>query len=193
MNKSRLEAFSDGVFAIAITLLVLNIRIPDVPYSQLPQALFHALPSISTYVMSFVVIGIYWISHHQSSQYLEKTNRVLLWLNLFLLMLVSFMPFPTSLLGRYPFKEIPVMIYGINLIAANLTGFIILLYVYYHKDLASPKFTKEALKKQLPVYISVNAIYFIAILLSFFAPLISYLIYAGVLVILIFFLSLTRN
>ncbi|MGZ4035671.1 MAG: TMEM175 family protein [Bacteroidia bacterium] len=186
MNKTRLEAFSDGVFAIVITLLILDIRLPEVDYSHLAEALKMIYPRILSYVMSFVVIGIYWISHHNSFQLVEKTNRVFLWMNIFLLLFISFIPFPTSLLGRYPFQTIPVMIYGINLLVANLWGFFMLLYVYRNPQLASALFTRESFKKQIPIYICVNSTYLFAILLSPFAPMISYFIYIFVIISLIF-------
>jgi uncharacterized membrane protein len=186
MNKTRLEAFSDGVFAIVITLLILDIRLPEVDYSHFGEALKEIFPRILSYVMSFVVIGVYWIAHHNSFQLVNKTNRVFLWMNIFLLLFVSFIPFPTSLLGRYPFQTIPVMIYGINLLISNLMGFCMLLYVYRNPQLASPLFTKENFKKQIPLYVCVNSTYLFAIILSPFAPAISYCIYVGVIISLIF-------
>src|SRR4051812_17865526 len=105
MNKNRVEAFSDGVFAIVITLLILDIRLPEVDAAHLPGALRDALPHIVAYVMSFVIIGVYWISHHHALQRLVRVDGVLLWLNMLLLLFVSFLPFPTSMLGRYPRQE----------------------------------------------------------------------------------------
>jgi uncharacterized membrane protein len=186
MNKVRLEAFSDGVFAIVITLLVLDIRIPEVDYAHLPEALKEIGPKLLSYVMSFVVIGIYWISHHNSFQLIHKTNRPFLWMNIFLLLFVSFIPFPTSLMGRYPFQTIPVMFYGLNLLAANAIGFGMLLYVYRNPQLASSSFTKESFKKQVPIYICVNSFYLLAIILSPFIPTVSYIMYIIAILFLIF-------
>ena len=81
MQKSRLEAFSDGVFAIVITLLILDIRFPEVPYSQFGQTLLSLLPRILAYVMSFILIGLYWVVHHNSLHGMKKTDRGFLWLN----------------------------------------------------------------------------------------------------------------
>ncbi len=189
MNKTRLEAFSDGVFAIVITLLILDIRLPEVSYENLPKALFELLPRIVSYVMSFAVIGLYWVGHHQSFRFVSRTDSVFLWMNILLLLFVSFIPFPTSLLGKYPSKEIPVLIYGINLVATNVTGFGMLLYIYHHPELASAEFTKENFRKQLPIYGLVNFFYLVAIGLSFAAPMVSYIIYMLVLIVLIFVYS----
>lgn len=187
MNKTRLETFSDGVFAIVITLLILDIRIPEVDYAHLGEALKTIAPRLLSYVMSFVVIGLYWIAHHNSFQLLAKTNRPFLWMNIFALLFISFIPFPTSLMGRYPFQTIPVMIYGLNLLAVNIIGFLMLTYISRNPQLASPHFTHEVYrKKQVPMYICTNSFYVIAIILSPFVPIVSYIIYIITIILLIF-------
>jgi len=188
MEKSRLEAFSDGVFAIVITLLILDIRFPEVPYSQFATALVSVLPRILAYVMSFIIIGLYWVVHHNSMHAMKKTDRGFLWLNILLLLCVSFIPFPTSLLGRYPYQAWPIIIYGITLITCNAVGYIMLLYVNFHPHLAIPDFSRKYIRSHTPVYIVVNVSYLVAILLAHSLPLLSYLIYIAVVVILIIFL-----
>ena len=101
MNKQRLEAFTDGVYAIAITLLILDIRIPEVPYSSLGTALAKMLPQMYTYVLSFFVVGLYWIANHRVSRHVKQIDGTIILLNLVWLLFVSVMPFPTALLGRY--------------------------------------------------------------------------------------------
>ena len=188
MEKSRLEAVSDGVFAIVITLLILDIRFPEVEYSQFAATLRSLLPRILAYVMSFIIIGLYWVTHHNSMHAIKKTDRVFLWLNILLLLCVSFIPFPTSLLGRYPFQAGPIIIYGATLIASNLVGYIMILYVWYHPHLATAEFGKKYMQRHTPVYIVVNVLYLCAILLASWLPLLSYLIYIVVVVVLIIFL-----
>jgi len=188
MEKSRLEAFSDGVFAIVITLLILDIRFPEVDYSQFWTTLSSLLPRILAYVMSFIIIGLYWVTHHNSMHAIKKTDRVFLWLNILLLLCVSFIPFPTSLLGRYPFQAGPIIIYGATLIASNLVGYIMILYVWFHPHLATAEFGKKYMRQHTPVYIVVNILYLCAILLAHLLPLLSYLIYIIVVVLLIVFL-----
>lgn len=188
MEKSRLEAFSDGVFAIVITLLILDIRFPDVDYSQFEATLVSLLPRILAYVMSFIIIGVYWVTHHNSMHAMRKTDRSFLWLNILLLLCISFIPFPTSLLGRYPFQAGPIIIYGFTLIASNLVGYLMIVYVWYHPHLASSEFSKTYLRSHTPVYIFVNVAYLGAILLAHSFPLLSYLIYIAVVVFLIVFL-----
>src|ERR1044072_1403433 len=136
MQKSRLEAFSDGVFAI--------------------------------------IIGVYWVTHHNSMHAMRKTDRNFLWLNILLLLCVSFIPFPTSLLGRYPFQAGPIQIYGFTLIACNAIGYLMLVYVWYHPHLAAPHFTRKYMRRHTPVYIVVNGLYLCAILAAHSLPLLSY-------------------
>jgi len=188
MEKSRLEAFSDGVFAIVITLLILDIRFPDVEYSQFATTLVSLLPRILAYVMSFIIIGLYWIVHHNSMHAMRKTDRGFLWLNILLLLCVSFIPFPTSLLGRYPFQAGPIIIYGITLIICNAVGYVMLVYVHYRPHLAIPEFSEKYLRRHTPIYAVVNGAYLCAILLAHSVPLFSYLIYIVVVVLLIIFL-----
>jgi len=188
MKKSRLEAFSDGVFAIVITLLILDIRFPEVEYGQFTKTLVSLLPRILAYVMSFIIIGLYWVTHHNSMHALKKIDRGFLWLNILLLLCVSFIPFPTSLLGRYPFQAGPIIFYGATLIICNIVGYVMLLYVHYRPHLATAEFSKLYLRRHTPVYIVVNASYLGAILVARSLPLLSYVIYIVVVLLLIVFL-----
>ena len=97
MNKQRLEAFSDGVFAIVITLLILDIKIPEVQSTALPAALVKMLPQLVTYVLSFFIIGLYWHLHHQVATQIKLIDGAFIWLNLVWLLFVSVLPFPTAL------------------------------------------------------------------------------------------------
>jgi uncharacterized membrane protein len=100
-TTQRLEAFSDGVIAIAITLLVLQIRIPHAKNGQLLDALLNQWPSYVAFIISFVVIGIMWVSHHSMFERIARVDRGLLFVNLALLLGIAFLPFPTGLLADY--------------------------------------------------------------------------------------------
>ena len=104
-ETTRLEAFSDGVFAIAITLLILEVKVPTPAMSQVAGGLWRALvaqwPSFVSYVISFATIGIMWINHHAMFQYIRRADRGLLLLHVVFLLLVSFVPYPTSLVAAY--------------------------------------------------------------------------------------------
>ena len=101
-SSSRVEAFSDGVFAIAITLLVLEVRVPEVEHGTgLAHEMLRLWPSYVAYAVSFLTIGIMWVNHHAAFERIARTDRGLLFRNLFLLGAVSFLPFPTAVLARY--------------------------------------------------------------------------------------------
>jgi uncharacterized membrane protein len=100
-TTDRLEVFSDGVIAIAITLLVLDIKVPDSHQGQLVHDLGQQWPTFAAYVLSFAVIGIMWVSHHSMFERIREIDRGLLFSNLLLLLGIAFLPFPTSLLAQY--------------------------------------------------------------------------------------------
>ena len=183
MNKNRMEAFSDGVFAIVITLLILDIKLPhDIPYDQLGAALLALVPKLQSYVLSFFIIGLYWAFHHAYMDRMKQVNGTVIIFNTVALLVISFMPFPTSLLGEFPNTAIPLVIYGLTLIASNLIGFAILLYLnarpYLLKDgVHTPNF----LRQHYLEYLWVNTSYVIAIVLAFYLPVASYVIYIAVL------------
>lgn len=181
MNKQRLEAFSDGVFAIVITLLILDIKIPDVQPSALGAGLVHILPQTLTYILSFFIVGLYWHLHHQVAAQIKLIDEAFIWLNLIWLLFVSVLPFPTALLGRYPLQPIPLTIYGINLILVNITGFIILVYFQRHPRLRFTPMSSAELRAIAPIYVIVNGLYAVAIGTAWFFPWLSYGIYIFVL------------
>jgi uncharacterized membrane protein len=177
MNKTRLEAFSDGVFAIAITLLVFNITIPDCDYAHLGETLIKILPKILSYVMTFTLIGLYWIGHHFYFDRIKSVDGNFVWMNMLLLLLICIMPFPTGLLGKFPTGEIPLVLYGANLIATNVWSFIMLKYIYKNKQLANENFKDEFYQKQLPLFGIINFTYIVAIVFAFIYPPVSYGLY----------------
>jgi uncharacterized membrane protein len=109
MSKGRLEAFSDGVLAIIITIMVLDLRPP--PGAE-PAALVPLIPALLSYVLSFVLLGIYWNNHHHLLQAVRQVNGLSLWANLHLLFWLSLTPFVTSWMGQTEFRAWPVAAYG---------------------------------------------------------------------------------
>jgi uncharacterized membrane protein len=179
--------FSDGVFAIAITILILNIHFPETDNAHLGQALHDIAPNVLAYVLSFILIGLYWIAHHTSFHKILKVDGVFLWMNMILLLFVSFMPFPAYLLGRYPLQQVPLMIYGFNLIGANFMSFAMTWYSCRHPELLTEPFSFKDFRKQFPIYGSVNGLYIVAICLAPEMPMVSYIIYMLVALIMVFF------
>ncbi len=117
MTKTRLEAFSDGVFAILITILVLELKVPHEPTLA---ALAPLLPTFLAYVLSFVYLGIYWNNHHHMLHATGRVNGKILWANLHLLFWLSLIPFATGWLGQNHFAAVPSALYGAVLLAAGI-------------------------------------------------------------------------
>ena len=181
MSKQRLEAFTDGVYAIVITLLILDIRIPEVAPADLPRALVSMLPQVFTYVLSFFVVALYWFSHHRVAQQVKLIDGTFVWLNMVWLLFVTVMPFPTALLGRYPLQPLPTAIYGIDLILANVTGFVITAYMKSHPELCHRSIDQPLFRRQVPIYVFTNGAYVAAVALAWYEPWVSYVLYAAVL------------
>lgn len=125
LNKERLATLSDGVFAIAATLLVLELKVPEAE-SQVPlqEALLHVLPAFLAYGLSFFVIALFWSAYHRILAALHEVDRALVYLNIVLLFLISLQPFPTALLGRNMGEFVAVVLYAAVM---ALTGTVLLL------------------------------------------------------------------
>jgi uncharacterized membrane protein len=126
MSKTRIETFSDGVFAIAITLLVLAFVLPEVRQAplaegELTRSLVHLWPNLVAYAMSFAVIGLMWHNHQALFRLVERVHRGTILLNLLLLGVVAFIPFATSVLGSYPAQRPAALLYGATLTASGVT------------------------------------------------------------------------
>lgn len=124
----RLIFFSDAVFAIAITLLVIEVRVPELPHASdamLGQALLDLVPKYIGFLSSFFVIGRFWMSHHQLFGMLKEADSGLIWHNMFLLMAVAFMPFPTSVLSEYVFLRVGVGFYTFWFTLVGVIGFLL--------------------------------------------------------------------
>jgi len=122
MTRGRLEAFSDGVIAIIITIMVLELR---VPHDASWRSLIPIAPVFLSYVLSFVFVGIYWSNHHHLLQVVERVNGGVLWANLHLLFWLSLTPFVTAWMGENKFAAVPVALYGGVLLGAAIAYFIL--------------------------------------------------------------------
>src|ERR1700748_1901752 len=157
MDKGRLEAFSDGVIAIIITIMVLEMKVPQ---GHSLQDLKPLLPVFLGYVLSFVYIGIYWNNHHHTLQAAESVNGAILWANMNLLFWLSLIPFVTEWMGVNHFAKLPVTCYGVVLImnALAYTLLIIMLIRHHGRD----SLLAKAIGRDSKGYISL-AIYAVAI------------------------------
>ena len=123
MEKGRLEAFSDGVIAILITVMVLELR---VPHGSSWSAIYPVLPVLFMYLLSFVFLGIYWNNHHHLFSLARRVNGSVLWANLHLLFWLSLVPFLTRWMGENNFESLPVAVYGVVLFAAGIAFTVLL-------------------------------------------------------------------
>ena len=122
MTKGRMEAFSDGVLAIIITIMVLELK---VPHDATPNALIPLIPVILSYILSFVFVGIYWNNHHHLLQAIRHVDGAVLWANLHLLFWLSLIPFVTAWMGENQFAPWPVALYGVVLLFASIAYYIL--------------------------------------------------------------------
>jgi len=127
MSTSRLEAFSDGVLAIIITIMVLELRAPD---GEHLSDLAGSATSFLTYVLSFVYIGIYWNNHHHMFQLVRHVNGAVLWANLHLLFWLSLYPFTTAWMDETDLARTPLVVYGVNLLAAAIAYYLLQLTIF---------------------------------------------------------------
>lgn len=134
-STSRLEALTDATFAIIMTLLVLELKVPEYVEKGLAGELVHQLPSVWSFVISFVVLGVYWAAHHTQFQYIKRADHVLVWLNIFYLMFLSFIPFAAGLLGRHGGDAVAIQVYSGTLIVATLLHFALWKYATDKKRL----------------------------------------------------------
>ena len=150
LSTSRIEAFSDGVIAIALTLLVLELKVPMLVAGETAAQVWHTLsqlgPEFISFVLSFFVICIFWVNHHQFFHTLEKATRKLLWLNNLLLFWICFIPFPTAFLGRYPTNVVAVIVYGSVLCAAAISFSVMTHYAMFRGNLMERHVDKKERK-----------------------------------------------
>ena len=175
-----MEAFSDGVFAIAITLLVLEIAVPHVTEEHIGRELLHQWPVYTAYVVSFAVIGGAWLAHSIITDYLERADAILLRLNLLFLFFVSLLPFPTSMLSAYlrhaDAERIATVTYGLNLLA--ISGLLSIMWHYsVSEGLLRPVEDQDELR-ELTIRLDPSlALYGIAIATGVLFPRVAFFLY----------------
>ncbi|MEP6793619.1 MAG: TMEM175 family protein [Saprospiraceae bacterium] len=175
--NSRLEAFCDGVFAIALTLLIIDIKIPESAEinctADLWLALMHIFPSILAFVLSFAIILITWVNHHNALKLAHKTSPAFIYANGLLLLSVVFIPFPTSLIGQYIFTDFAapaVILYNLVLILQSFSWALICTAGLKDKLAKNEKAYQEVRKNRMYAYYSVFG-YSLLALLSVWFPI----------------------
>ena len=140
METNRLEAFSDGVLAIIITIMILELKLPE---GDGIKDILALAPTLLAYLLSFVFIAIYWINHHQTFHDTEQVNVKILWCNIAWLFTMSFIPFATAWVGNYPTSWVPLSVYFADMALASIT-FHIMYYLIYKESGSKEKFRLDA-------------------------------------------------
>lgn len=193
LKTSRVEALSDGVFSIAMTLLVLNLA-PELGLgskASLPEGVNPVLIlfqdqwiKLLTYVMSFVVVGFYWVGHHAQFQYIQRANRTLLWINIYFLLAISFVPFSTAFLAKFEAYSPAQAFYGVHIL---IIGAILYFHWWYaaRTPLLTGNLDRHFVRAAARRILYAPAIALVAIALSFF-PVASLVCYAIIPIVYVF-------
>ena len=168
MHKGRLEAFSDGVIAIIITIMVLEIK---VPHEATTEALYKLGPLFLSYVISFLYVGIYWNNHHHLFQSVKKVDGRVLWSNLFLLFWLSLIPFASGWMGENHFAGMTVTIYGIILLGCAFSYYVLTNSLLKNHDTESV--IHKAVGNKFKEHVSLF-LYIVGLLISFWLPQIAF-------------------
>ncbi len=174
MTRARLEAFSDGVIAILITIMVLELRIPQ---GATLAALRPVLPVFLAYVLSFVVIGIYWNNHHHMFHVVDSISGGILWANLHLLFWLSLIPITTGWIGQNGTAPWPTAVYGIVLMCAGIAYYILVNVIIHHQGPGSK--LGAAVRRDFKGKISI-VIYAVGVALAFVRPWLADALYVSV-------------
>lgn len=182
LKTERITFFSDAVFAISITLLILTVSIPELTSTQVSQGLLinHLIalwPRFLSFFISFIVIGIFWMGHTIMFNFIKRSDRLLLWLNILLLLFVSFIPFPAALIGQYSSDKYAVILYGATLMVLGFTYLLLWLYASHNFRLIDKDVPSRIIKKATLSVLVAPVAYLIAILFAFVNPLITITIY----------------
>lgn len=173
-DLSRIVAFTDGVMAVAITLLVLNIEVPELPKGagepELVDALYDLLPSLAAYVLSFALIGRFWVLHHRLFETLRAFDSVLMALNLLFLALIALMPFATDLSDRYGKQGIASAVFGLTIGLAALTHWFMARYCLRH-GFVREKHLADMDEEASHAALTISAIFLVSVPLAFIHPL----------------------
>jgi uncharacterized membrane protein len=188
-DPSRVLALSDGVFAIAITLLVLEIHVPDLSGGKtLDQALHEVRPSFVAFLISFVVIAIAWVGHRDFFSLIRRTDRNLVWLNILYLLPISVLPFGAALMARYDQESTALKMYGFLLLILAVTRMVVWLYVSTRPHLLYEPLSARLKTVGVLIAAVPAALYVFAILIANTAPLASLWVYIATPVV--YFISL---
>jgi uncharacterized membrane protein len=183
-ETTRVEAFSDGVFAIAITLLIIEVHVPGRGHSDsLGHELLDLWPSYLGYLTSFLTIGVMWINHHHVFSLIERVDRTMLLLNTLLLLMIAFVPFPTAVLAQFVETDgarAAAVLYGATLTLTAITFFVWWRYASSRRRLIAPTVTQETVDDVTRAYTPGTLLYGGAMLIAFLEPWASAALYLAI-------------
>ncbi len=173
LPKNRIEALSDGIFAIAMTLIILDLKTPEniplnLEYAELPLTLLNILPDVEAYAVSFLVLAVFWLRHQLQFRYLKFANRQIIVLSILFLMLIGFVPFSVGLVMRYNDIQLPTLIYIINLLLISVFLSVQGWYISKNKKIRFEEIDPEILKKYYVFSIVPIVIFSVSLIVSFF-------------------------
>jgi uncharacterized membrane protein len=189
-DPARVLALTDGVFAIIITLLVLEIHVPELAQGHsLNEALGELRPSLVAFVITFILAGMYWVGHRDLFALIRRTDRGLVWLNILFMLPLCLLPFGAGMIGRYDQEPVALRIYGLVLVTIAIMRVVIWLYATNRPHLLWQRLDARQRRAGLALNLVPGLVYLLAFLVAKAAPGLSLLIYAGLPVL--YFLSIT--
>lgn len=172
----RLIMFTDGIFAIAITLLALEIRVPDITNrAELGQAIIDLLPQIFVFVYTFIQVGIFWLAHQRMFRYIARTDDRFMVLCVLYLMVIAFLPVPSAILARYGDQFPAVEFFAVTMLLVGVMEFLIWEYAVSNHRLVRPEITPLQITEQRWRTVNLIIIFSISIVIAFVSPLASML------------------
>jgi uncharacterized membrane protein len=196
VSADRLKAIADGVFAVAMTLLVLELVAPEangITNKELNGLLLSMWPKFIAYVLSFLITGMYWLVHHSIFDAIRYYDATLAWINIMFLLLVALIPFTTSLLGEHFLQKTATMIYGVHLLLMFLGGYSLWTYATWKRILVAPDLDPGLITGARRMGYVYFVILSIAIIVAFFVPLISVIIYGVFVLVIIVFTAIGKT
>lgn len=190
-SKPRVEAFSDGIFAIIITLLVLEIKVPHIQEHHSADVLLKAitglLPKFIGWIISFFTIAVIWVNHHKIFKQIKQLDSGIFWWNAFLLLWASFIPFPTAVLGDYPDNQTSVVLYGVVMSLMAVSFSFMRFYAIRKKDVLDESVNIQIFKKGTQLSLLFGPVmYLLGVALGFIHPYLAFMVYLGIPVYFIF-------
>jgi len=190
ISKSRLETMVDGIFAIAMTLLILGISPPKPAVSEaqvmLPGLVFDLIPQFLIFIAAFLILASFWLGHHRQFHFVRAVDPGLLWINILLLLSIVFIPFSTDVAGDYPEVWIAVLLFHVNILIVGLTFAYQVHYISNSRHLCDPGTDKNFLRSHCLRSLLISGVACAAIIISFVTPSGSLLAYLVIPVALLF-------